>query len=90
MAASVGGVVVGQRKAFTSFSRSVQFAAARPIKGGRALIGFKLEPDVSARLSAPARRESWSERLTATVEIASAAGVDAEFSRLFRLAAERG
>ena len=90
MAASVGGVVVGQRKAFTSFSRSVQFAAARPIKGGRALIGFKLEPDVSARLSAPARRESWSERLTATVEIASAAEVDAEFSRLFRLAAERG
>lgn len=90
VAASVGGVVVGQRKAFTSFSRSVQFAAARPIKGGRALIGFKLEPDVSARLSAPARRESWSERLTATVEIASAAEVDAEFSRLFRLAAERG
>jgi hypothetical protein len=90
VAASVDGVVVGQRKAFTSFSRSVQFAAARPIKGGRALIGFKLEPDVSARLSAPARRESWSERLTATVEIASAAEVDAEFSRLFGLAAERG
>lgn len=90
VAASVGGVVVGQRKAFTSFSRSVQFAAARPIRGCRALIGFKLEPDVSARLSAPARRESWSERLTATVEIASAAEVDAEFSRLFGLAAERG
>jgi hypothetical protein len=90
VAASVDGVVVGQRKAFTSFSRSVQFAAARPIKGGRALIGFKLEPDASARLSAPARRESWSERLTATVEIGSAAEIDADFSSLFSLAAERG
>lgn len=90
VAGKADGVVAGQRKAFTSFSRSVQFAAARPIKGGRALVGFKLEPDISARLSAPARRESWSERLTATIELASPAEVDAEFTRLFGLAAERG
>jgi hypothetical protein len=90
VAATVDGVVIGQRKAFTSFSRTVQFAAARPLKGGRALVGFKLDPDASRRLSAPARRESWSERLTATVEIASPAEVDEAFADLFRSAAERG
>lgn len=90
LAASADGVVIGQRKAFTSFSRTVQFAAARPVKGGRALVGFKLEPEASERLIASARRESWSERLTATVEIASVTEIDADFARLFRLAAERG
>lgn len=90
MASRVDGVVVGQRKSFTSFSRSVQFAAARPLKGGRALVGLKLEPEASPRLAPPARREAWSERLTATVEMASPAEVDAELDRLFRLAAERG
>ena len=90
LAGRVDGVVIGQRKAFTSFSRSVQFAAARPLKGGKALLGFKLEPGVSTRLSAPARRESWSERLTAVVELAGPDEVEAEIERLFRAAADRG
>ena len=74
----------------TPFSRSVQFAAARPLKGGRALLGLKLEPQASDRLSAPARRESWSERLTAVVELGSPAEVDAEIERLMALAYARG
>lgn len=90
LAKTVDGVVIGQRKAFTSFSRAVQFAAARPMKGGGALIGFKLEPDVSARLSPLSRRESWSERLTAVVEVTAPDQIDAEIERLFRAAAERG
>ncbi len=90
IAAPVEGVVQGQRKGYTSFSRAVQFAAARPLKGGRALLGLKLDPSTSPRLSPPKRRESWSERLTATVELDGPGQVDGEIARLFALAAENG
>ena len=90
VAGGVGGVIAGQRKGYTSFSRSVQFAAMRPLKGGRALLGLKLAPEASLRLSPSARRESWSERLTATVELDAADQVDAEISRLFAQAADNG
>lgn len=90
VAAGVAGLVVGQRKSYTAFSRDVQFAAARPLKGGRALLGLKLSPDSSPRLSAPKRKESWSERLTATVELDGPADVDNEIARLFTAAAANG
>jgi len=90
LAQRMEGVVVGHRKSFTSFSRSVQFAAARPIRGGKLLLGLKLEPETDPRLAPPARRESWSERLTAVVELSTAAQIDAEIEGLFRKAAERG
>lgn len=90
VAAATAGLVIGQRKSFTAFSRDVQFAALRPVKGGRALAGFKLALDASPRLAAPARKESWSERLTATLELASPDEVDAEFARLFAAAAANG
>ena len=90
IAGGVEGVISGQRKGYTSFSRSVQFAAMRPLKGGRALLGLKLSPEVSPRLSPLARRESWSERLTATVELDAADQVDAEISRLFAQADDNG
>ncbi|WP_292083274.1 MULTISPECIES: DUF4287 domain-containing protein [unclassified Brevundimonas] len=89
-AAGVEGVISGQRKGYTSFSRSVQFAAMRPLKGGRALLGLKLAPEASPRLSPSARRESWSERLTATVELDAADQADAEIGRLFAQAADNG
>ena len=90
VAAGVEGVISGQRKGYTSFSRSVQFAAMRPLKGGRAVLGLKLAAEASPRLSLSARRESWSERLTGTVELDAADQVDAEISRLFAQAAEKG
>lgn len=90
VASGVDEVISGQRKGYTSFSRKVQFAAMRPLKGGRALLGFKLEPEVSERLSASVRKESWSDRLTAVAELDGAASVDAEIARLFAMAAERG
>jgi len=90
LATRAGDVVIGQRKSFTSFSRSVQFAAARPLKGGGALLGLKLDPDASARLTMPTRRESWSERLTAVVELGAPAEIDEEIRRLFTAAAQRG
>jgi hypothetical protein len=84
------GVAAGQRKTYTAWSRAVQFAAARPLKGGRARLGLKLDPDVSPRLSAPTRKESWSERLTGVVDLDGPHAVDDEIGRLFRAAAERG
>lgn len=90
VAAADSTVVTGYRKNFASFSRNVQFAATRPLKGGRALLGLKLEPDASPRLSPSIRQESWSERLTAVVELDTAEQVDTEIARLFALAAERG
>ena len=89
-AAAVEGVVTGQRKGYTSFSRAVQFAAIRPLRGGRALMGFKLDPAASPRLSPSLRRESWSERLTAVVELDGADQADAEIARLYAMAAQNG
>jgi len=83
-------VVQGQRKGYTSFSKQAQFAAARPLKGGRALLGLKLDPAASARLAPAGRKESWSERLTAIVEFDSPAQVDGEIRTLFAQAYERG
>lgn len=89
-AADVEGVISGQRKGYTAFSRAVQFAAIRPLKGGRALLGLKLVPETSARLSASVRRESWSERLVAVIELDRPDQVDAELAGLFVLAAANG
>lgn len=90
IAATNPAVISGQRKGYTSFSRAVQFAAMRPLKGGRALLGLKLEPEASPRLSPSMRKESWSERLTAVVELGASDQVDDGIARLFALAAERG
>ena len=83
-------VVSGQRKGYTAFSRKVQFAAVRPLKGGRALLGLKLDPALSPHLAEPARQESWSERLTAVVELDGPGAVTNEIGRLFALAADNG
>ncbi|WP_292067075.1 DUF4287 domain-containing protein [Brevundimonas sp. UBA7664] len=89
-AAGVDGVISGQRKGYTAFSRAVQFAATRPLKGGKALLGLKLEPSASPRLSEAVRRESWSERLTAVVELDGPGAVNDEIARLFAAAAKNG
>lgn len=91
VAAGLGdGLVRSQRKSFTAWSRAVQFAAARPLKGGGARLGLKLEPDASPRLAPNGRSESWSERLTAVADLEAADRVDAEIARLFAAAAARG
>jgi hypothetical protein len=83
-------VVVGPRKGYTGFSRKVQFAAARPLKGGGALLGLKLPPEASARLTPRGKSESWSERLVAGVSLASPAEVDGELKAMLKQAWERG
>ena len=81
-------VVIGERKGFVGFSRRVQFAAIKPIKGGEALLGLDLEPDAGPRL-APTKREGWSERLKSALALASAAEVNAALDGLLRRAWER-
>ncbi|THD75352.1 MAG: DUF4287 domain-containing protein [Phenylobacterium sp.] len=81
-------VVVGQRKAVTAFSRKVQFAAARPVKGGTVMLGLAVEPTADSRLEAP-KNESWSERLKARMPLASPAAVDASVAALLKQAWER-
>src|SRR6185312_15374298 len=44
-ATALPDVIVGQRKTFTAFSREFQFAALKPIKGGKALLGLAVTPD---------------------------------------------
>jgi hypothetical protein len=84
------GLVQGQRKGYTAFSKDVQFAATRPLKGGRALLGLKLDASASPRLQPAVRRESWSERLSAVVEFDSPAEVDGEIGRLLAEAYKNG
>ncbi len=45
--AGLDGLVTGQRKGFTAWSREFQFAAAKPIRGGTAVLGLAVAPDAS-------------------------------------------
>jgi uncharacterized protein DUF4287 len=89
-ASGVTGLVQGQRRSFTAWSRDVQFAATRPLKGGRALLALKLDPSASPRLQPAVRKESWSERLSAVVELDGPESVDSEIVRVFAAASENG
>ena len=81
-------VVTGQRKGFTAWSRKVQFAALRPVKGGAARLGLAVAPDADSRL-VPAKNEGWSERCKASLPLASPADVDTGVAALLRQAWER-
>ena len=65
-------VVIGQRKAFTAFSRGFQFAAMRPV-GGAVVLGLAIDPTAFPMLRAT-KRAAWSERLTAEIQLASDPG----------------
>lgn len=78
-------VIQTARKGYTAWSRKVQFAAARPVRGGKAMLGLAVAPEAGPRLEAP-RNESWSERLKARTLLASPAEVDGEIERLLRAA----
>lgn len=82
------GLIIGQRKTYSAWSRQFQFAAAKPVKGGTAVLGLAVVPDVSPRLLEP-RNESWSERLKSKVALASPAQVDDEIRALLKTAFER-
>ena len=83
--AGFDGLVTGQRKGFTAWSRAFQFAAVRPIKGGKARLGLCVPPDADPRLEAP-KNEGWSERLKAAVTLDSPDQVDPAMKALLRKA----
>lgn len=68
-------VVTGQRRGFTAWSRRVQFAALRPLKGGGAMLGLALAPEEAPGFEA-AGREAWSERLKARRRLDGPLAVD--------------
>lgn len=76
-----------QRKGYSAWSRTFQFAAMKPVKGGAA-IGLAVSPDLDQRLS-PARNEGWSERLKSTLRVTSAQEIGG-LAELVRAAADNG
>ena len=88
LATALPDVVVGQRKGFTAFSREYQFAAIRPVKGGKAVLGLAVGPEADARLEPP-RNEGWSERLKSKLSLDDPAQADATLATLLRAAWER-
>ncbi len=83
--ATIPGVVATQRKGFTAWSKAVQFAALKPVRGGKASLGLAVAPDADPRLT-PARKEAWSERLKAQLTLDSPADVDDGVMRLLMAA----
>ncbi len=79
------GLVTGQRKGFSAWSRNFQFAAVRPIKGGKARLGLCVPPDADPRLETP-KNEGWSERLKAAVTLEGPEQVDASVRALLKQA----
>jgi hypothetical protein len=80
-------LVVGQRKTYSAWSRKFQFAALRPVKGGKAMLGLALPPDAAGRLEAP-KTESWSERLKSRTSLADPTAVTSEVAALLKAAWE--
>ena len=87
--AKLPDVTLGQRKTYTAWSRKVQMAATRPIKGGHALVGFAVEPSADPRLSPRGKSESWGDRLKAQMLLTSPDQVDASVEALLKQAWER-
>ena len=79
------GLVTGQRKGFSAWSKNFQFASIRPIKGGKARLGLCVSPDADPRLVEP-KNEGWSERLKAAMVLDSPADVDAKLKALLQQA----
>lgn len=88
LANALPDVVVGQRKTFTAFSREFQFAALKPAKGGKAVLGLAVGPDADPRLEPP-KNEGWSERLKSKLTLGAAAEADAALAALLKASWER-
>ena len=79
------GTVQTARKNYTAWSRSVQYAALRPTRGGRALLGLAVGPDDDPRLT-PRGSQSWSERLAVKMELDGPGAVDEAVAGLLKRA----
>jgi hypothetical protein len=87
--AKLPDITTGQRKTYTAWSRKVQMAAARPLKGGQVLVGFAVEPPADPRLQPRGKSESWGDRLKGQMTLTAPAEVDGSVETLLKQAWER-
>jgi hypothetical protein len=80
-------VIEGQRKGYSAWSRKYQFAALRPIKGGKARLGLAVPVDADPTLL-PAKNEGWSERLKASLVLESPREANKRITKLLKSAWE--
>ncbi len=83
--AAFPGLITGQRKGYSAWSKAYQFAAVRPVKGG-ARLGLALSPDADPRLQPAKPNEGWSERLKSTLPLTGASEVDDGVKTLLKAA----
>ena len=83
MALSMPDVVAGQRKGFSAWSRTYQFAALRPVRGGMARLGLAVPPGTHESLE-PAKKEAWSERLRSATVLHSTRDVSPQIASLLQ------
>lgn len=81
------GSVRTARKGYTAWSRTFQFAAARPAKGGGVVVGLAVLPGLDPMLEPP-KNEPWSERLKSKTSVRSANDVES-LAALLNMAWER-
>jgi hypothetical protein len=86
-AASLPDTVRTARKGYTAWSRTFQFAAARPLKSGGVILGLATAPDADPGLKPP-RSESWSERLKSRLILSRPDSVDERIRSLLKFAWE--
>jgi hypothetical protein len=87
LALALPGVVASQRKGFSAWSRTYQFAALRPVRGGMARLGLALPPDADDSLLT-AKNEGWSERLKTAMVLQSPRDANRRLAALLKAAWE--
>lgn len=76
------GLVTGQRKTFSAWSRKAQFAAVKPTKGGGAVLGLAVPPSADPRLEPATGKDGWSDRLKSRLPLSRAGEVDDQVGEL--------
>ena len=79
------GAITGQRKTYTTWSRSFAFASARPMRDGQLRLGLAVPPEADPRLQ-PATNEGWSERLKSTLVLSTPGDLNEDLMKLLRTA----
>jgi hypothetical protein len=87
-ATALPDVIRTARKGYTAWSRQVQFAAVRPLKEGKAMLGLAAPSEANRRLAARGS-ESWSERLTSRLILEGPGEVGDDVGALLRAAWEK-
>jgi hypothetical protein len=74
------------RKGYTAWSRTFQYAAAKPLKGGAVMLGLAVAPEGDLEA---AKNESWSERLKSRVRLDAPGSLGERLPALLRAAWSR-